>query len=53
MGSIKKVNIVLSDFGLSSYDKNMTTRCGSANYTAPEVINEDNYAGPEVDVWSL
>lgn len=30
----------------------LKTSCGSPNYAAPEVINDDLYAGPEVDVWS-
>jgi len=48
-------NLRIADFGLSNKMKDgffLKTSCGSPNYAAPEVINDDLYAGPEVDVWS-
>jgi serine/threonine protein kinase len=48
-------NIKMADFGLSARladGKFLSTSCGSPNYAAPEVIDGDLYAGPEVDVWS-
>eukprot|EP00951_Prasinocladus_malaysianus_P015743 scaffold121362_cov49-Prasinocladus_malaysianus.AAC.1 len=50
-------NIKLADFGLAKVSANQTslqTVCGTPQYVAPEVINEeamDSY-GIEVDMWS-
>ncbi|KAF9559641.1 hypothetical protein CPC08DRAFT_743028 [Agrocybe pediades] len=49
------LNMKFGDFGLSNEISDgdfLTTRCGSPNYAAPEVIRGGVYAGPEIDVWS-
>lgn len=49
------LNVKIADFGLSNNMLDgcfLKTSCGSPNYAAPEVINGNLYAGPEVDVWS-
>ena len=49
-------NIKIIDFGLSNiYNtiENLSTRCGSLYFTAPEVLDAKPYVGPEVDVWSF
>jgi serine/threonine protein kinase len=49
-------NVQLIDFGLSnlfSYDTFLSTFCGSLYFAAPELLNAQEYVGPEVDVWSL
>ncbi|XP_074590230.1 SNF1-related protein kinase catalytic subunit alpha KIN10-like [Curcuma longa] len=48
-------NVKIADFGFSNVMRDghfLKTSCGSPNYAAPEVISEELYAGPEVDVWS-
>ncbi len=48
-------NLRIADFGLSNKMKDgffLKTSCGSPNYAAPEVICDELYAGPEVDIWS-
>eukprot|EP01084_Bolivina_argentea_P095104 170983_1 len=48
-------NLKIADFGLSNVMRDgefLRTSCGSPNYAAPEVIQGNLYAGPEVDVWS-
>ncbi|KAM7505197.1 hypothetical protein LguiB_004101 [Lonicera macranthoides] len=50
-----KCNVKIADFGLGNVTRDghfLKTNCGSPNYAAPEVIAEQLYAGPEVDVWS-
>ncbi|RVX05021.1 SNF1-related protein kinase catalytic subunit alpha KIN10 [Vitis vinifera] len=50
-----KRNVKVADFGLSNVMRDghfLKTSCGSPNYAAPEVISEQLYSGPEVDVWS-
>ncbi|KAK3030327.1 hypothetical protein RJ639_038960, partial [Escallonia herrerae] len=50
-----KRNVKIADFGLGNMTRDghfLKTSCGSPNYAAPEVIAEQLYAGPEVDVWS-
>ena len=52
--------VKLSDFGLSGfltehdgengYDRKT---CGTPNYTAPEILQQQEYRGPPIDVWSL
>ncbi|PIC13943.1 hypothetical protein B9Z55_027514 [Caenorhabditis nigoni] len=48
-------NIKIADFGLSNYMTDgdlLSTSCGSPNYAAPELISNNLYVGPEVDLWS-
>lgn len=50
-----KGNVKIADFGLGNVMRDghfLKTSCGSPNYASPEVISEQLYAGPEVDVWS-
>jgi len=45
-------HIKLTDFGLSKVGERANTTCGTAQYVAPEVINDSEY-GKEVDYWGL
>eukprot|EP00917_Polyrhabdina_sp_WS-2016_P009005 GHVP01020085.1.p1 GENE.GHVP01020085.1~~GHVP01020085.1.p1 ORF type:complete len:215 (+),score=30.68 GHVP01020085.1:53-697(+) len=48
-------NIKVVDFGLGNFLREgsfLRTPCGSINYTPPEVLWRQVYAGPEVDIWS-
>jgi protein-serine/threonine kinase len=48
--------VTLTDLGLSRYvadDEKLTTRCGSDDYAAPEVILGQPYDGRATDAWSL
>lgn len=48
--------VKLMDFGFANLlDTNNRLRswCGTLNYTSPEILNQESYTGPEVDVWSL
>lgn len=50
------MNIKLIDFGLSNVfkpEQTLKTFCGSPTYAAPELVQRHEYAGPEVDCWSL
>ena len=51
----KELKIV--DFGLSNIYKNpnkdlLSSACGSPSYAAPEMLNEEKYRAPPVDIWS-
>ncbi|EPB82510.1 CAMK/CAMKL protein kinase [Mucor circinelloides 1006PhL] len=49
-------NVKICDFGFARQtDKNqlLKTFCGSLAYSAPEVIQRQNYSGPATDIWSL
>ncbi|KAI8983021.1 kinase-like domain-containing protein [Pilobolus umbonatus] len=47
----------ITDFGLARIvDPNsplLTTRCGSEEYAAPEIVQSKNYDGRKSDIWSL
>ena len=46
---------VIGDFGLSnlwSLGGNLKTRCGSAEYAAPELLDKRQQYGPSIDIWS-
>ena len=46
---------VIGDFGLSnlwSPGSNLKTRCGSAEYAAPELLDKRQQYGPSIDIWS-
>ena len=50
--------VVIGDFGLSNFWKtgsNVKTRCGSAEYAAPEMLTSDNKKNynQAVDIWSM
>ncbi|KAG0241131.1 hypothetical protein BGW41_006237 [Actinomortierella wolfii] len=49
--------IKLTDFGLArvieEHSPLLTTRCGSEDYAAPEIILGQPYDGREADIWSL
>ncbi len=47
----ERSNLKIADFGLSNIMRDgefLRTSCGSPNYAAPEVIQGNLYAGPEV-----
>lgn len=49
-------SVVLADWGFASPwspGKTITGSVGSPHYSAPEIVRNDSYVGPEVDVWSL
>eukprot|EP01136_Pigoraptor_vietnamica_P033896 Opistho-1_new@97236 len=50
------MNIKIIDFGLSNnfeVGELLRTRCGSFEYTAPELIASKAYVGPGIDVWTI
>ncbi|KAH3684110.1 hypothetical protein WICPIJ_004906 [Wickerhamomyces pijperi] len=46
--------IKLADFGLSKvlWDSNTKTPCGTASYTAPEIVKDESYS-KSVDMWAV
>uniref|UniRef100_A0A671EG58 non-specific serine/threonine protein kinase n=1 Tax=Rhinolophus ferrumequinum TaxID=59479 RepID=A0A671EG58_RHIFE len=50
-----EMNVKLTDFGISTpFNGNkLSTCCGSPAYAAPELLREEEYDGPPVDIWSL
>ncbi|CAG8496120.1 14107_t:CDS:2 [Cetraspora pellucida] len=55
--SPNKKCIKLTDFGLARFINPkaplLTTRCGSEEYAAPELISASSYDGRKTDIWSL
>ncbi|KAF9180574.1 hypothetical protein BGZ50_006133 [Haplosporangium sp. Z 11] len=56
-GAPLRPTIKLTDFGLAKVIEQdaplLTTRCGSEDYAAPEIILGQPYDGREADIWSL
>ncbi|KAG0049183.1 NUAK SNF1-like kinase 1 [Gryganskiella cystojenkinii] len=56
-GAPLRPNVKLTDFGLAKIIEPdsplLTTRCGSEDYAAPEIILGQPYDGREADIWSL
>lgn len=49
-------NIKIIDFGLARFFEDsqlLSTRCGSEEYAAPEVIKGDPYDGRKSDIWAI
>lgn len=54
LDTAKKVKII--DFGFSTYstpEKRLKVFCGTPNYMAPEIVNNQEYCGLFTDVWAL
>lgn len=51
-GTVGKIK--LADFGLSKvlWDSNTKTPCGTASYTAPEIVRDESYS-KSVDMWAI
>lgn len=51
-GTVGRVK--LADFGLSKvlWDSNTKTPCGTASYTAPEIVKDESYS-KSVDMWAV
>ena len=53
----KEMELKICDFGLAcqleTYDERRRTVCGTPNYIAPEVLNNNYGHSFEVDVWAL
>ena len=52
----EKTDVVIGDFGLSNFwhpEGKLGTRCGSAEYAAPEMFDKNVEYNQSVDVWSL
>lgn len=52
----KNNSIKLTDFGFAkkfAKDELLSARCGSEEYTAPEILQNIPYDGRQVDVWAL
>ncbi|KAF9366208.1 CBL-interacting serine/threonine-protein kinase 24 [Mortierella sp. NVP85] len=56
-GAPLRPTVKLTDFGLAKVIEQdaplLTTRCGSEDYAAPEIILGQPYDGREADIWSL
>ncbi|KAF9571718.1 NUAK SNF1-like kinase 1 [Mortierella alpina] len=56
-GAPLRPKVKLTDFGLAKVIEQesplLTTRCGSEDYAAPEIILGQPYDGREADIWSL
>jgi len=53
--TLDRSKAVIGDFGLSnlwSHGGNLRTRCGSAEYAAPELLDKRQQYGPSIDIWS-
>ncbi|KAI9336517.1 kinase-like domain-containing protein [Obelidium mucronatum] len=48
-----KGHVLLTDFGLSKVALETRTVCGTIEFTAPEVLDNQTEYGPGVDYWSL
>ncbi|KAG0232333.1 kinase-like domain-containing protein [Mortierella sp. GBAus27b] len=57
VGAPLRPTVKLTDFGLAKVIEQdgplLTTRCGSEDYAAPEIILGQPYDGREADIWSL
>ena len=52
----ERTEVVIGDFGLSNFwqhGANLKTRCGSAEYAAPEIFDKARRYDQAVDIWSL
>ena len=52
----EKTKVVIGDFGLSNFwhpGAKLETRCGSAEYAAPEIFDKNKDYTQAVDIWSL
>ena len=52
----QKTEVVIGDFGLSNFwqhGAHLKTRCGSAEYAAPEIFDKSMKYDQAVDIWSL
>lgn len=52
---MSNTQIKIGDFGFSTpvTDEALSTFCGSPAFAAPELLQEQSYLGPPVDVWAL
>lgn len=52
---VSSTQIKIGDFGFSTpvTDEALSTFCGSPAFAAPELLKEQNYMGPSVDMWAL
>ena len=52
---VSSTQVKIGDFGFSTpvTDKALSTFCGSPAFAAPELLKEQNYLGPPVDIWAL
>ncbi|KAJ3451287.1 protein kinase [Anaeramoeba flamelloides] len=50
------LNLKIIDFGFSNFEKKdelLKTFCGSPSYSAPEILNRQQYSGFKIDIWSM
>ena len=52
---VSSTHIKIADFGFSTpvTDEALSTFCGSPAFAAPELLCEQSYLGPPVDMWAL